>query len=176
MKPIEFEGSNVVLAKDQPEYQPLPVLTVGDPEGTVISCWELSDDDIETLRQTRKLWFSQLTFGQPLQPQLPQVEVPEAVWQATSTPPAQTTVRSNEELTDTTEDTIEDLMRMDCRVDTVHHNPMYLIDTLLVPALRIMLAHDQKTHHIAPAPGSVITILMSIDRTGAQDAPRIILQ
>ena len=39
MKPVEFKHQNVVFAKDQPEYQPLPALRLDTPEGEVISCW-----------------------------------------------------------------------------------------------------------------------------------------
>jgi hypothetical protein len=42
MKPVEFKQQNVVFAKDQPEYQPLPALRLNTPEGEVISCWRLS--------------------------------------------------------------------------------------------------------------------------------------
>ena len=34
MKPVEFPGVNVVFAKDQPEYVPLPAMKVpNDPRG-----------------------------------------------------------------------------------------------------------------------------------------------
>lgn len=66
MKPIEFPGHNVVFAKDQPEYQPLPAMRL--PDGTVITCWELTDEDLETIKSTRRMYLSQLTFNQPLQP------------------------------------------------------------------------------------------------------------
>ena len=42
MKPVEFEHQNIVFAKDQPEYQPLPALRIDSPEGEVISCWKMS--------------------------------------------------------------------------------------------------------------------------------------
>lgn len=41
MKPKEFKGQNIVFAKDQPEYQPLPALRM--PDGEVITCWGLSE-------------------------------------------------------------------------------------------------------------------------------------
>lgn len=40
MIPCEFPGSNAIIAKDQPEYLPLPCFISGD--GQVISCWKLS--------------------------------------------------------------------------------------------------------------------------------------
>lgn len=69
MKPIEFEGVNVVYGKDQPEYQPLPANRASN--GTIITCWELSPEEKEEILKTGKLWFSQLTFNKPMQPILP---------------------------------------------------------------------------------------------------------
>jgi len=65
MKPIEFPEQNTVFAKDQPEYQPLPALV---DKQQVISCWELSDDEIKTILETKKIWLSLMTYGYPLQP------------------------------------------------------------------------------------------------------------
>ena len=42
MKPIEFKHQNIVFAKDQPEYQPLPALKFESSNGEVVSCWKLS--------------------------------------------------------------------------------------------------------------------------------------
>lgn len=37
MKPVEFPGVNVVFAKDQPEYMPLPAMKIpNDPQGLII--------------------------------------------------------------------------------------------------------------------------------------------
>lgn len=66
MKPVSFKGQNVVFAKDQPEYQPLPALIM--PDGEVITCWELSDQEIEDVTKTKRIYLQQLTFNQPLQP------------------------------------------------------------------------------------------------------------
>ena len=73
MNPIEFEGQNCVFAKDQPEYLPLPALVV---ENQTITCWELSAAEVEALRFSKKIWLSQMNFGQPLQPQRPSIERP----------------------------------------------------------------------------------------------------
>ena len=68
MKPIEFKEQNVVYAKDQKEYQPLPALKFED--GTVVTCWVLSWKEVIKLVFTRKVWLSVLTFNKPLQPTL----------------------------------------------------------------------------------------------------------
>lgn len=73
MTPIEFPEHTVVLAKNQPEYQPLPVYIGGDE---MISCWRLTWWERAKVLITGKLWLRQMTFGDRLQPQLPQVEYP----------------------------------------------------------------------------------------------------
>jgi hypothetical protein len=74
MKPIDFRGSNVVFAKDQPEYLPLPAYC--DPEdetGTVVSCWRLSWRERLRVLVGGPLWLSCMTFRRSLQPLLPEV-------------------------------------------------------------------------------------------------------
>ena len=73
MKPVEFPEQNAVLAKDQPEYLPLPVCRHGD---RTISCWKLTFGERLKLLFTGRLWLLVLNFGGPLQPQLPMVESP----------------------------------------------------------------------------------------------------
>lgn len=74
MTPIEFTEQNVVFAKDQPEYLPLPAYR--DEDGTVISCWKLSWKERLKILLTGKLWLSILTFNAQLQPQLPSADNP----------------------------------------------------------------------------------------------------
>lgn len=79
MKPIDFPGVNFTFAKDQPEYQPLPVMYLQDQEGSVISCWELTDEEIETIVKSKRLYLKQLTFYKPLQPILPTVDLSDGI-------------------------------------------------------------------------------------------------
>lgn len=47
MRPIEFKGQNIIFAKDQPEYLPLPALrqlTFNQPLQPIRPIVELSDD------------------------------------------------------------------------------------------------------------------------------------
>lgn len=78
MKPVKFEESNTVFGKDQPEYMPLPALVKpfiigkGDdaavyPKGIVVSCWELSEEELAEVAKTGRIYLSVLTFGQPIQ-------------------------------------------------------------------------------------------------------------
>lgn len=74
MSPIEFEQQNVVIAKDQPEYLPLPAHVTTD--GQVITCWEMTPDEREVFLQTGIIYLRVLTFGQHLQPVILTVENP----------------------------------------------------------------------------------------------------
>ena len=69
MKPIEFKEQNVVYAKDQPEYMPLPAHKVKDsPRGEVISCWNLSLIERLRILFTGKIWVCLLSFNKALTP------------------------------------------------------------------------------------------------------------
>lgn len=74
MKLITFPEANIVLAKDQPQYEPLPACVFMD--GTMLSCWHLTLWERVKLLWRGKLWLMQLTFHSPLQPQLPSVDKP----------------------------------------------------------------------------------------------------
>lgn len=67
MKSIEFEGHNVKIAENQPEYETLPAY-YDKQEGSMTFCFELSDDELEQVGKTGKIWIKQLTFGQPMNP------------------------------------------------------------------------------------------------------------
>jgi hypothetical protein len=68
MKPVPFPGQNTVFGESQPEYQPLPALKMPTADGEVITCWEVTDDDLEIIQKTRRIYLSQLTFKGKLQP------------------------------------------------------------------------------------------------------------
>ena len=69
MQPIEFPQQTDVLAKDQPQYTPLPV-HVGSREDNypMTACFQLSDEEISEIVATKKLWYTQVTFGHAFQP------------------------------------------------------------------------------------------------------------
>lgn len=73
MTPIEFPGCNIIFGADQPEYQPLPAMRM--PDGQVITCWQLTDEEVERIVKNRKIYFQQLVGNQKLQPILPIVEL-----------------------------------------------------------------------------------------------------
>lgn len=61
-----FEEQNVIFAKDQPEYLPLPALKFDN--GDIVTCWSFSDEEIEKIKETKTLYLSVKTFNKPLQP------------------------------------------------------------------------------------------------------------
>jgi len=67
MQPKEFPEVNVRIAEHQDEFVTLPA-RFNVKDGTMTFCFELSDDEINRIRATREIWFSVLTYGQPLQP------------------------------------------------------------------------------------------------------------
>lgn len=68
MKPIPFRGQNVVYAKDQPEYLPLPAFRNPSERGEVVCCWSLSFVERVRLLFTGRIWLELLSFNRPLQP------------------------------------------------------------------------------------------------------------
>lgn len=74
MRPIEFPGHNVVIAKDQPQYLPLPALVTVD--GQVTSCWAMTWRERLRAMFTGRVYVTNLTFRQPLQPQIVSLDPP----------------------------------------------------------------------------------------------------
>ena len=58
--PVDFEESNAVLTKPEDmteeECGDLPICRVQD--GRIISCWELTDDELMEILQTKRVWLS----------------------------------------------------------------------------------------------------------------------
>ena len=68
MKPIKFKEQNCTYAEDQPEYYPLPVHKVDEPEGRVIFCMKMNWIERIRVLITGKIWCSLMTFNKPLTP------------------------------------------------------------------------------------------------------------
>ena len=56
----------VVFAKDQPQYIPLPAYV--DPNGVVVTRWKFSFKERLNILFRGCIWLELLTFGRPLQP------------------------------------------------------------------------------------------------------------
>lgn len=77
MEPMNFNGVNVVYGASQTEYQPLPAERRGKPQiGEILTCWQLSPDEIKKVQETGYIWLDILTFNNPLLPVLLTVEKP----------------------------------------------------------------------------------------------------
>lgn len=62
----EFVTSEIVYAKDQPQYIPLPVLR--NKQGVVMSRWALTEEERDAIHAGADIYLSIHTFNQPLQP------------------------------------------------------------------------------------------------------------
>lgn len=70
----EFVAHEIVFAKDQPQYKPLPAICNRN-DGIVLTRWKLTDTEREAVALGADLFLSVYTFGQPLQPLLPEIGV-----------------------------------------------------------------------------------------------------
>jgi len=71
MNSIDFPKANIQLAKDQPQYRTLFIhvdKSGRDPEGNVTCCFELSEEEVQEIVRTKKLWFTQVTFNRGFSP------------------------------------------------------------------------------------------------------------
>lgn len=68
MKPIHFPEANIIFAKEQPEYEPLPAFREDSPKGEVITCQKLSFKERLIVLFTGRVWLAMLTFNKPLTP------------------------------------------------------------------------------------------------------------
>lgn len=73
MKLIEFPEQTVIIAKDQPEYLPMPAYVDSQQ---VICLWKLSFKERLTVLLFGRIWHRILSFGQPIQPQLLETKSP----------------------------------------------------------------------------------------------------
>ena len=63
MKTINFPQANAQLGDEQTK---IPVFKHRD--GTIITCFELSDGEIKKLRSEKKIWLVISTYNEPIQP------------------------------------------------------------------------------------------------------------
>lgn len=76
MKPIEFKKQNIVFAKNQTPYLPLPAYQDYEQGGRIFHCWQLSLRERFKMLLTGKLWINVLNFKQPPQPIKPMANNP----------------------------------------------------------------------------------------------------
>lgn len=73
MSPVEFPQQNVILAKDQPEYNPLSAFFDGR---AMVTAWQMDEDERKEFLRTGRIYLVQLTFGQPFQPVSMHIDCP----------------------------------------------------------------------------------------------------
>lgn len=76
MKPITFKEHNIIFAKNQPPYLPLPAYQDDVQGGRIFHCWQLNLREKIKLLFTGKLWIIVSTFKEPPQPIKPMVDSP----------------------------------------------------------------------------------------------------
>ena len=71
MRPVTFPGSNLTIAKNQPQYLPMPARMESDyaTSGRLTFCWGLTWRERLAVLLHGRIWHEVLTFNQPLQPQ-----------------------------------------------------------------------------------------------------------
>lgn len=73
-------GRAEIIAKDQPQYIPLPAELVAGPKGAVVlTRWTFTSEERARIAAGMDLYLSVLTFDNPLQPLLPSVGFEEQV-------------------------------------------------------------------------------------------------
>lgn len=77
MKAVNFIGCNVVFGANQQEYNPVPALKTED--GLVVTCFELTDEEVEQVIKNKRFYFAQLTFNSPLQPFKPVTDLSDLI-------------------------------------------------------------------------------------------------
>jgi hypothetical protein len=68
MQSIKFPGATLEIGKGQEQYNTLHAMPQPGTEGEVIMCFELTDEEIERIKETKKLWYFRWTFNQAFQP------------------------------------------------------------------------------------------------------------
>ncbi len=79
MEIIDIPEKTVVIAKDQPQYIPIPAHQFKDAEGRIAFCWRLNWRERVRVLFTGHIWHQVLTFNTALQPQKLTVEKPEGM-------------------------------------------------------------------------------------------------
>lgn len=80
MKPVSpvipgIDATEVVYAANQPQYRPLPALRFLD--GTILTRWELAEEEKQQVLEQGYIYLAVNTFNQPLQPVMIMVTVPD---------------------------------------------------------------------------------------------------
>jgi len=78
MKAVTFPGVNRIIVKEQPQYLQMTAMRLPGNEGEIIVCFELTDEELEEIRKTKRIYIKQLTFNTPYRPIMPLVDLSDA--------------------------------------------------------------------------------------------------
>lgn len=95
MLAVDFPERNMILAENQPEYEPMPVFCQmmdvmvpnkpNDPQLAIMyktvpwsmtACFQLNKEEIDEIVKTGKVWYTQMLFGNNFQPVVLSTENP----------------------------------------------------------------------------------------------------
>jgi hypothetical protein len=62
MKSIKLPCMTLEIGKGQPEYSVLHAAKIPGPEGELLMCFELTDEEIAEIQRTKHIYYSRLTF------------------------------------------------------------------------------------------------------------------
>jgi len=66
MKAIPFIQCDYEIYNEDDDKYSIPFCLLDDEDQTLVTCWEVSEEQIETIQKTKKIWVSQITNGQPI--------------------------------------------------------------------------------------------------------------
>ena len=73
--PVEFKYCNATIQGGE-EVNDLPAFTDDTLQKNVVTCWELSDEEMMDIVKTKRIYLHQLTYGNPIIPMLITTECP----------------------------------------------------------------------------------------------------
>ena len=84
MKPVSpvlpgYQMTEIVYAKDQPEYNPLPAVVIETQGRPILTRWEFTDEERARIAAGESLYLWVYTFGQPLQPIAPEIKTAQEI-------------------------------------------------------------------------------------------------
>ncbi len=77
MDTIEFPEVVLTIAKDQPQYRPIPAYFYQAEPGRLVFCWKLNEIERAEVNRTGVIWHIVQTGGRGLQPQMLLASKPE---------------------------------------------------------------------------------------------------
>ena len=64
MKSIDFPGATLKIGANQKDtYNVIHAIPVGGPEGAIIACFELTDDEVAEVVKTKRIYYHRWTFN-----------------------------------------------------------------------------------------------------------------